>query len=128
MNEEQREKLLQAIRAGTDLDTSCHYAGLSIASIYRDLERGKAAAEVEQSGHSVDEGDEPYLQFWKELTSARADSIVRNVASVQQAARNGSWQAAAWWLERAVPESYSKTSTDRPRKPIDNPRGEISGA
>lgn len=128
MNEEQREKLLQAIRTGTDLDTSCHFAGLSVASVYRDLERGKAAAEVDQSGHKVDDSDVPYWELWKDLTLARADSIVRNVASVQQAARNGSWQAAAWWLERAVPESYSKTSSERSRKPIDNPRGEISGA
>ena len=126
MTEEQKEKLLRAVRAGTDLETSCHFAGLSIAEVYRDLEKGKSTAARFHAEEKLSKDEERFFQFWQELTAARADAIVRNVASVQQAAQNGSWQAAAWWLERSVPETYSKTHTDRPRQSIDNPRGQIS--
>lgn len=116
MNTEQREKLLLAVRSGTDLDTSCHYAGLSVSDVYRDLERGKVLAERENKDN-LSEAEKEALSFWRDLASARADSVVRNVAVIQQAAQGGSWQAAAWWLERSVPENYSKTYSDR--KPID---------
>lgn len=116
MKNEQREKLLLAVRSGTDLETSCHYAGLSVADVYRDLERGKVIAE-RGSQDNLSEAEQEALSFWRDLASARADSVVRNVAVIQQAANQGSWQAAAWWLERSVPENYSKTYSDR--KPID---------
>ena len=127
MDNSQREKLLLAVRSGTDLDTSCHYAGLSVAEVYRDLERGKAESSRLHDGDEPKKSEEWFLQFWRDLSTARADAIVRNVASVQQAAQNGSWQAAAWWLERVVPEAYSKTSQERQRKPIDSAQGEIAG-
>jgi hypothetical protein len=117
MNVEQKDKLLLAVRSGTDLDTSCHYAGLSVAEVYRELERGKLLAENPKEGVKPSEEDLSALTLWRELASARADSVVRNVAVIQQAANGGSWQAAAWWLERSVPENYSKTYSDR--KPID---------
>lgn len=116
MKNEEREKLLLAVRSGTDLETSCHYAGLSVADVYRDLERGKVIAE-RGNQDNLSEAEQEALSFWRDLASARADSVVRNVAVIQQAANQGSWQAAAWWLERSVPENYSKTYSDR--KPID---------
>ena len=116
MTKDEREKLLLAVRSGTDLETSCHYAGLSVSDVYRDLERGKVIAERENK-NNLSDAELEALSFWRDLASARADSVVRNVAVIQQAANGGSWQAAAWWLERSVPENYSKTYSDR--KPID---------
>ena len=116
MNNEQREKLLVAVRTGTDLETGCQYAGISASEVYRILERGKRVSEQQADGEA-DGIDQEALQLWRDLSSARADSVVRNVAVIQQAANNGSWQAAAWWLERSSPENYSKTYSDR--KPLD---------
>lgn len=113
MDKEKLDKLMLAIRSGTDLETSCQYAGLQVQDVYRDLERGKSEAESISNGNDKKKSESAYLDLWEGLKTARADSIVRNIAAVQNAASGGAWQAAAWWLERAVPEQYSKASVER---------------
>jgi hypothetical protein len=104
------DKLTQALRGGNDIETAAHFAGTSVNNVYRWLELGKIEAEKLAIGESLDPNNSAYLEFWEELRKARAEAIVRNVAYVQSAAQGGSWQAAAWWLERSVPETYSKTT------------------
>jgi len=105
----QVDALTRAMKGGADLETACDYAGVSVALVYRALERGKVAYERESvAGKKVPDAEREYLALWSDLKKSRADAIVRNVAHVQQAAQNGSWQAAAWWLERTVPHTYAK--------------------
>jgi len=111
INEQSFEALKSALRSGNDIETAAHYAGVSIANVYRWLEVGKFESEKVSAGEKTTPENAPYLEFWEELRKARADAIVRNVAYVQSAAKNGSWQAAAWWLERTVPEQYARTKT-----------------
>lgn len=113
MNEEQRDKLLLGIKSGTDLETSCHYAGLSVTEVYRMLERGKTEAEKIGAGNKPTVSERECFDLWESLKTARAEAIVRNVAVIQQAASSGTWQAAAWWLERQAPEQFSKSVADR---------------
>lgn len=106
------ENLLNAVRGGSDLDTACHYAGLSTAQVLLWLERGKIEQENIAAGlTSATEGNSEmeYVNFWNELSKARADAVVRNVTLIQKAAQDGSWQAAAWWLERAMPSAYGRS-------------------
>jgi hypothetical protein len=118
----QVESLTGAIKSGADLETSCHFAGISIQVCYRYLERGKLEAERIANGETASADEKDFLSFWEELRKARADAIVRNVAQIQKAAQDGQWQAAAWWLERTVPETYGK---QRPNPSIggDSPKG-----
>jgi hypothetical protein len=105
----QADALIRAMKGGADLETACDYAGVSVGLVYKALERGKVAYEqANNGGVEVAKSEEPYLLFWDNLKKSRADAIVRNVAHIQQAAQNGSWQAAAWWLERTVPQTYAK--------------------
>jgi hypothetical protein len=112
-NDPKIAKLLTAIKAGTDLDTSAHYATLSVQEVYRWLEVGKLENDRIVGGLKPDTTVEAELKFWLDLTTARAEAIVRNVATIQQAASGGEWKAAAWWLERAVPESYSTKAAEK---------------
>lgn len=127
MDKEKAEKLMSAIRSGVDLDTACHFAGFSVPDVYRWLERGKVLAEMVANGEDFDDSENEYLIFWEDLRKARAESIVRNVAHVQQAANNGSWQAATWWLERAVPEIYSKSATEKKVQQAQGSKNAIEG-
>jgi hypothetical protein len=113
MNKDQRDKLLLGIKSGTDLETSCHYAGLSVTEVYRMLERGKTESEKVSAGTTPTESEKECFDLWESLKTARAEAIVRNVAVIQTAASGGSWQAAAWWLERQAPEQFSKGVADR---------------
>lgn len=109
MTPEQLDALKQAIRAGNDVDTAAHFAGVSVANVYRWLEAGKLEAERIAYGEAPNPDLADYLTFWEELRKSRAEAIVRNVAHIQKAAQNGAWQAAAWWLERTVPETYARS-------------------
>lgn len=115
MNKQDQENILQllaAIRGGSDLDTACHFAGLSTNQVYRWLERGKIEAERIESGLKSIAAETNFVTFWNDLKKARADAIVRNVSVIQKAGQEN-WKAAAWWLERTLPETYGKRSTNK---------------
>jgi hypothetical protein len=126
MNKEQMDKLLLAIRSGTDLETSCHYAGLSVPAVYRELEIGKTEAEKIGAGGKPAKTKEPALKLWEQLKIARAESIVRNLAVIQSAASAGDWRSAAWFVERAHPEKYSKEIVDKQASKAIDLRHEIT--
>lgn len=117
-DEAARKRLLEAVKAGSDLETAAHYAGLSVPELYRELERGRVDSE---RGYETDAAD-----LWADLKRVRAEAIVRNVASIQNAAAGGEWRAAAWWLERSVPEQYGAKPAERAPLPAAEPR-EIAG-
>lgn len=123
MDKKALEKLVLAVRSGTNLETSAHYAGLSVATVYKNLERGKAEAQRIENGEKPKPDEAEYLKLWQDLTSARAEAVVRNVTVIQQAAQNGNWQASAWWLERTEPNTYSKGLIERRQEK----RAEIEG-
>ena len=52
------------------------------------------------------------VAFLAAVKKATADAVAANVQLIQIAAREGTWQAAAWWLERRHPDQYG---SDRKR-------------
>lgn len=96
------QAMIAAVRNGSDLETACHYAGLSVNEIYKTLELGKSLENDKSKANTY-----PVL-LWQELKKARANAVVRNVAHIQKAAQDGDWKAAAWWLEKALPDTYGK--------------------
>jgi len=102
------EALLTAIRGGSNLDTACHYASVSSAVVGRLLESGMIASQMTAEGMDISKEQKDALSLWERVSKARADAVVRNVTLIQKAASEGSWQAAAWWLERAAPNSYGR--------------------
>jgi hypothetical protein len=108
ITEKELADIVTAIRTGSDLETACHFAGASTAHVYKTVELGKIMENTKTKNP-----DEIFaIKLWLELKQARAQAIVRSVAYVQKAAQDGDWRAAAWWLERAVPTSYSKQSNN----------------
>lgn len=118
----QLEELVTAVSGGVDLDTACHYAGVSSALVLRHLERGKLEAERIANGEKPIPAEANYLKLWDSLKKARADAIVRNVSYIQAAAGED-WKAASWWLERAVPEHYGKRAGNSPAIEISQAKG-----
>lgn len=76
------KRLIDAMRGGADFDSAALFAGLNPADFTPEL--------------------------WEEVTKARAEAIIRAVAQIQKAAHQGDWKAAAWWLERNVPDYQGK--------------------
>lgn len=47
-------------------------------------------------------------ELYEELEKARAKRKAFMIQTITKAAREGTWQAAAWWLERCYPKEFAK--------------------
>lgn len=107
--EERRNKIIEYLTAGNYIDTACAAAGISTTTYYNWMERGKNERDRITATSSDPLPDEaPYLEFVASIERAHADAEARNVAIIQKAAITGTWQAAAWWLERTRPKKYAR--------------------
>lgn len=111
LDSERQKKLLSAIRMGNDKKVACGVAGISEATLYRWLElaqKKNARAELRE--------------FRESLERAEAEAEAIKVGRINQAADNGRWQAAAWWLERKHPERWGQQT--KIKAEVSGPNGE----
>lgn len=104
--------LIDALRGGADINTASQFAGLNYQTVYRWVERGQRENERLDEGLPADPDEAECLSLWQAMRKARAEAVVRNMAQVQKAASQGEWRAAAWFLERSVPEFRAKQRND----------------
>lgn len=95
LTQEVHDLLVNALRVGITKKSACKYAGIDESTLYKWLELG---AQEEQ----------PYFELFKCLRKAEGEAIVRSMAVIETAARSGTWQAAAWRLERLYPDEYGR--------------------
>jgi hypothetical protein len=87
-NPEVEKKILDALRTGAYLETAAAYAG-----IHRD---------------TLNEWRREFSDFSDAVEQARAEGEMRSVAVLVQAEQAGNWRAAAWKLQHAYPERWTK--------------------
>jgi hypothetical protein len=105
------DRIIQALDAGAFFDEACSFAGVSRSAAYEWLARGKGAREeqdAEGEAHELSANDRAYLDFADAVEKTRATVVVRNLAIIRNAAQDGTWQAAAWYLERTLPGKYGR--------------------
>ena len=105
------DRIIQALDAGAFFDDACAWAQVSRSAGYDWLARGKAAREEQEAEgprHELSAADRAYMDFADAVEKARASATITNLAVIRQAAQNGTWQAAAWWLERTQPHKYGR--------------------
>jgi transposase len=90
---------VQAIRVGATYKLACLYSGISEDTLARWRRLGE-------------EGRPPYADFAESLKAAEGEAAVGWLAKIEQAAMEGSWQAAAWKLERRYVEDYGRQIQD----------------
>lgn len=56
--------------------------------------------------------DEVYDEFANAVDNARASAEIRMLSVVQREAMDGTWQAAAWYLERSSPQKWGRRITE----------------
>ena len=93
---EVQQRICDALRTGNFLDTAAAYAGVEKTTLHAWLRRGRRA-----SGGV-------YREFASAVDRALAQAEARDVALIAKAASEGSWQAAAWRLERRFSERWSR--------------------
>jgi hypothetical protein len=96
---EREAKIIQATRAGCDVEVASRAAGVSRSTYYR----WKARGEREHAGE--------YHDFVQALRAAEAEAEVHAVVVIRKAMHEGDWRASLAFLERRFPERWSKRTT-----------------
>ena len=106
LTDELRELIVRHLESGSSLEVAARAAGVARRTLQRWLAAGvEAEAAAEQ--RELNEREQAYLDLREAAEEARARAQVRALATIQKAALDGSWQAAAWFLERVFPEEFS---------------------
>jgi len=101
-------KLIDALAAGNYMNIACKHAGIAESTVYKWL------AEAREELQNLDEQDADgavkhrVVEMAEAIEVARAEAETRNVFLIQKAASDGTWQAAAWWLERTSPKRWGR--------------------
>jgi hypothetical protein len=106
---EVQDRIVAALRAGNYQETAAVYGGISVKTFYEWMVRGESEEEKEQS----------FREFREAVEKAKAEAEVRDVTLIDKAAKDGSWQAAAWKLERKFPTKWGRVN----RTEISGPDG-----
>lgn len=107
LTDEVHDRIVGTLRLGNYVEHAASYAGISRGTLYNWLKKGDEARSKRENGAELDEIEERYAKFSKDVDNARAAAVVRNVSIIQQAAQTN-WQAAGWWLERTAPQHFGR--------------------
>lgn len=115
LNAEVIEKIQQALMACAYIETAAHYAGITRDSFYTWFKRGKIAKHLiydENTGEydkmRIPESERIYADFADIVEQSMSGSELRLLKQIDDAARDGNWQAAAWRLERKFPKRWGR--------------------
>lgn len=86
-SDEREAALMSSLRLGNTRRAAAAFAGISHDTFYQWMK--------EQT-------------FADAVSKAEADAEARFLAQVAKAAADGTWTAAAWWLERRRPDDYGR--------------------
>lgn len=110
---ERQDKIVQLIRAGNFANQAALAGGISEATYYNWLKQGEIARSRKERGERLTASQRSFLNFLEAIKGAEAEAEARNVALIQQAAQSGTWQAAAWFLERKHATRWGRKDTTK---------------
>ena len=96
LNDETQNRIVTALLRGNYQETAARYAGINVDTFYEWMKRGR------------EEPGTIYSEFSEAVEAAKAAAEVRDVTLIDRAAEEGSWQAAAWKLERKYPHRWGR--------------------
>jgi hypothetical protein len=97
LTDELTMQLCQAIAAGNYLETACQFAGVRVGTVREWIFMGVRA----------EDPTDPYAVFATAIKKAEAQAEIQGVMRIRKASEE-SWQAMAWWLERARKPRWSQ--------------------
>ena len=90
INDEVVERFIRAIKLGCPIKDACGCAGIGETTYYKWM----------QWADSDRRDAKKYREFREQVKAAEGEATAAWLAIIEKAAREGSWQAAAWKLER----------------------------
>jgi hypothetical protein len=129
------DKIARLIKGGNYASQAAAAAGISEATFYRWISKGKEVGkeyqeffeaeqlwlemtEEEQEAHpelkpleseAPPEEERGFFEFCEAVKKAEAEAEAAAVVQIKAAASSGTWQAAAWFLERKFKDRWART-------------------
>lgn len=108
LNDERVKNLLAALNTGHYMSRACSIANIAPSTVYWWLDEAKKIQTNKDNGKDVSTRDEAYLLVAEKINQAKEAAAHRALHTIQLAASAGTWQAAAWYLERTDPNHYGR--------------------
>ncbi len=128
---ERTRKIVELISAGNNQETAAAAAGVSAATLYNWLQRGRLEQERLDANPKLKprKTEAPFLEFMEDVKRARAEADARLVLLISKAAQDPkTWQAAAWLLERRDPARWGRTSRENAQAEKEGAKGAVQQA
>lgn len=103
--------IIEAIRGGNSRSTAFKLAGIHMDTGFDWLRYGRQNPEKFPQ----------YVKLREDIEQAEAEFEADRVAIVKTAGDTGTWQAAAWWLERKRPEDWGRNRDPTPPAELSRP-------
>ncbi|MEU8540929.1 hypothetical protein AB0C52_13230 [Streptomyces sp. NPDC048717] len=137
LSAEVESRILAASRTGIAVELAAEAAGISAATYWRWMARGRAEAAARDEGQDPDHDEDCYVELFERVRTARAMAAARAMANIRRVADGGittkittrkyrdpetgqiveevtedrtapDWRADAWYLERQHRHHYGK--------------------
>lgn len=95
LTSEVEARIVEAVELGATWERAADAAGIGASTLREWRQRGEA-------------GEAPFAAFVAALKRAEGDGVERALRTIRMAAESGTWQAAAWLLERRYPADYGR--------------------
>ena len=102
LTETKMKAITDLLERGNTYTASARAVGINPTTLSKWVRRGK---ELSMLSRELDETERSFVEFAHAVEKARATAEIRAVEKIRQAG-DSSWQAAAWYLERANPQDW----------------------
>lgn len=100
-----QSKICAALQRGNYIETSAAFAGVSKSVLFAWMKQAHADIKAGKTNK--------FTRFLDAVEIAQAESEVRDLGHIDTSAGAGSWQAAAWKLERRFPKRWGRVNPDQ---------------
>jgi transposase len=108
LDDDRLEAITNALRNGAYIDHAAQAAGIGTSTYHAWMERGRTERDRRRAGLAPDDNETKYLEFLESVERAQSEAAVDLLGEIANHARNGTWQAAAWILERKFPRQWGR--------------------
>lgn len=105
---ERHNAIVTMLEAGGYIEDACEAVGIQPRTYYNWLQRGRDEEDRINAGLKPEKNEEPFLQFFQAVRQAQAEGVISHLMNIDHHAKNGSWQASAWILERKQPRKWGR--------------------
>ena len=108
------DRLLNALKAGHFVEEACKYAPISEQTYYRWLREGAALDARADAGETLTPEEQGIRQLCEAIKAAEVSGQNAALDLIRKAIDAGTWQAAAWFLERRNKKWSNRTEVTGP--------------